>query len=181
MSAVQGKLRVIQNELLHLSPTTATHTTSTSKSHYSGTTGQKQHYSGALPHNTPYITPYTAPYASNTITINNLPSDECSSALLVPLRELLLHTIPYHRTITHYISESTSAPLANSNISSALHTLPVYTEKLDWMMHNLYNTSQLFSASAGRNSKDSGSSAELLAAAGQAEDGSMDDIISEFD
>jgi len=174
MSAVQNKLRVIQSELLHLPPTANTSTAPTdSTSIYSSTVGVPVHHLQTLPHSSVYSL-----HESNS---SNTQSDEVSSALVVPLRELLLHTIPYHRTISHFISDNITTKQMYSAYTCVQHTLPLYTEKLDWMMHNLYNSSQLYSSIAGRNNPETGSSAVLLQAARQVEDGLVDDIITEFD
>ncbi len=173
MSAVQSKLRAIQSELLHLPPAITAASTNTT-SMYSSNVGvyHSQTQAPRIPHSTVY-----SHHNSNSST----QSDEVLSALVVPLRELLLHSIPYHRTISHYISENSTATPMYTACTSVPHTLPLYTEKLDWMMHNLYNTSQLYSSVAGRNNPEIGSSTELLQTTRQVEDGLVEDIISEFD
>lgn len=164
---MQNKLRVIQSELLHL-PLAAS---------ASGPINDDcLFYSQSLSHSTP-CTAHPHSKSDGISTQNN----DLSSALVVPLRELLLHTIPYHRTISHFISENRTVTPAYSAFPCVPHALPLYTEKLDWMMHNLYNTSQVYASVVGRTSKEVGSSAELLQTTRQVEEGLVDDIISEFD
>ena len=167
MSAVQNKLRVIQGELLHLP---------LASSASGPINGESHNHSHLLSHSTPR-TVHPNSKSDGISTQNN----DLSSALVVPLRELLLHTIPYHGTISHFISENRTATPAYSAFPSVPHTLPLYTEKLDWMMHNLYNTSQIYASVVGRNSKEIGSSAELLQTTRKVEDELVDDVISEFD
>ena len=178
---MQSKLRAIQNELMHLplltNSTPIFDVGGGASGRYGG--GGRMHHNNRNGYNSQ--TQYNPYYSTGMLSGGSGASDianAASSALIVPLRELLLHTIPYHTAMAQTIHNT--HPTYYSQHNHTLHTLPLYTDKVDWMMGNLYNNSQTYS-STDRSGSAGGSTGSSVLLTNSQSNGPVDDIISEFD
>lgn len=90
----------------------------------------------------------------------------------------MLNTVPYYKLIAHTVRSKQAVPSAHGN--AVLQSAPVYSERLDWMIDNVYNPHQQYTMTraGGSNNNVTSIAPAQQHAANVAE---VDDAISDFD
>lgn len=191
---MRSKLNVIQEELLltsTLTSKTATAASAPSSSYIriaSGPALQQSHPNHQYVHHqrNGHDVHSSAHTAQDRLTITATSShaqvafqdDSVASPVVSMLshREIVLNTVPYYKLIAHTVRSNQSMSSVQNN--GALRSAPVYSERLDWMIDNVYNPHHQYTKA-----RDSGSNVTSVAQAQQsvANVTDVEDVISDFD
>lgn len=109
-------------------------------------------------------------------------------------RDIVLNTVPFYKIISHCMRQSSTLHACSSHdiTSSAfrIRTNSIFSERLDWMLDNLYNPLQQFSTAHNENKSISGRVTSVGAAREQEDlnqsrthniSPELEDVISDFD